>query len=123
MRGKLSSTLIAGAGPAGLTAAYQLKQLGLDSTIVEADNQVGGLSQTVNYKGFRFDIGGHRFFSKVPLINEIWHEILGQDDFLMRPRLSRIHYRGRFFDYPLKAANALAGLGLVESTLLAMSYA
>ena len=115
-------TLIAGAGPAGLTAAYELRQLGLGSTIVEADNQVGGLSQTVNYKGFRFDIGGHRFFSKVPLINDLWHQILDQDDFLIRPRLSRIHYRGRFFDYPLKAANALAGLGPVESILIAMSY-
>jgi len=69
----LPHTLIAGAGPAGLTAAYELRQLGLGSTIVEADNQVGGLSQTVNYKGFRFDIGGHRFFSKVPLINDLWH--------------------------------------------------
>ena len=118
----MSHTLIAGAGPAGLTAAYELAQLGLTSTILEANQQVGGLSQTVNYKGFRFDIGGHRFFSKVPLINELWHQILDHDDFLIRPRLSRIHYRGRFFDYPLKAANALAGLGPVEAMLIALSY-
>ena len=118
----MPDVIIAGAGPAGLTAAYELNRLGLSSTVLEADRQVGGLSQTVNYRGFRFDIGGHRFFSKVPLINELWHQILNDDDFLMRPRLSRIHYRGRFFDYPLKAGNALAGLGPLEACLIALSY-
>jgi len=114
--------MITGAGPAGLTAAYELSKLGLRPTILEADNQVGGLSRTVNYRGYRFDIGGHRFFSKVPLINELWQEIL-REDFLVRPRLSRIYYRERFFDYPLKAANALAGLGPVEAFLIGLSYA
>ncbi len=76
----------------------------------------------MKYRGFRFDIGGHRFFSKVPLINELWQEIL-DDDFLLRPRMSRIHYRGHFFDYPLKAMNALAGLGPVEAALVCASYA
>ncbi len=112
---------IIGAGPAGLTAAYELSKLGLKSTVIEADHQVGGLSRTVNYRGYRFDIGGHRFFSKVPLINELWQEILGED-FLVRPRLSRIHYDGHFFDYPLKAFNALAGLGPVEAFLVGLSY-
>lgn len=79
-----------GAGPAGLTAAYELSRLGIGSTIVEAGNQVGGLACTLSYRGYRFDIGGHRFFSKVPLINEMRNEILG-DDFLSRPRLSRIY--------------------------------
>jgi protoporphyrinogen oxidase len=106
----MANTVIIGAGPAGLTAAYELSKLGVPSTILEADQQVGGISRTVNYRGFRFDIGGHRFFSKVPLINELWQEILGEA-FLTRPRLSRIYYRGHFFDYPLKALNALAGLG------------
>src|SRR6185369_12539674 len=103
-----SPVLIIGAGPAGLTAAYELAKLGRQSVILEADTQVGGLARTVNYRGYRFDIGGHRFFSKVPLINKLWQEILGEE-FLVRPRLSRIHYSGRFFDYPLKAMNALAG--------------
>ena len=118
----MSSALIIGAGPAGLTAAYELSKLGIGSTVLEADKQVGGLSRTVNYNGYRFDIGGHRFFSKVPLINELWHEILGED-FMLRPRLSRIHYRGHFFAYPLKATNALAGLGPVEAFIVAMSFA
>src|SRR5215470_5425116 len=117
----MSRALIIGAGPAGLTAAYELSKLGLSPTVLEADDQVGGLSRTVNYRGYRFDIGGHRFFSKVPLINDLWQEIL-REDFLVRPRLSRIYYRERFFDYPLKAANALAGLGPVEAFLIGLSY-
>ncbi|HWP48945.1 MAG TPA: FAD-dependent oxidoreductase [Candidatus Limnocylindrales bacterium] len=117
----MSEVSIIGAGPAGLTAAYELSKLGLKSTVIEADHQVGGLSRTVTYRGYRFDIGGHRFFSKVPLINELWQEILGED-FLVRPRLSRIHYNGHFFDYPLKAFNALAGLGPVEAFLVGLSY-
>jgi protoporphyrinogen oxidase len=95
--------------------------MGIGSTILEADRQVGGLSRTVNYRGYRFDIGGHRFFTKVPLINELWQEILGED-FMLRSRLSRIHYRGHFFDYPLKATNALAGLGPVEALIVGLSF-
>ncbi|TDI91777.1 MAG: NAD(P)/FAD-dependent oxidoreductase [Caldithrix sp.] len=117
----MNASLIIGAGPAGLTTAYELSKLGKSSVILEADNQVGGISRTVNYQGYRFDIGGHRFFSKVPYINQLWHEILGED-FLVRPRLSRIHYRGYFYDYPLKALNALAGLGPVEALLVCLSY-
>jgi protoporphyrinogen oxidase len=118
----MTSTLIIGAGPAGYTAAYELSKLGLASTILEADTRVGGISRTVNHKGYRFDIGGHRFFSKIPLINEMWQEILG-NDFLTRNRLSRIYYRQNFFDYPLKALNALSGLGPVEAGLVMLSYA
>src|SRR5215468_11320269 len=118
----MSSAIIIGAGPAGLTAAYELAKLGARSTVLEADAQVGGLSRTVEYRGYRFDIGGHRFFSKVPLINTLWHEILGED-FLRRPRLSRIHYRGHFFDYPLKPLNALTGLGPLEACRVCLSYA
>ncbi|HJY83825.1 MAG TPA: NAD(P)/FAD-dependent oxidoreductase [Candidatus Binatia bacterium] len=113
--------VIIGAGPAGLTAAYELTKLGLRSVILEADSQVGGLARTVNYRGYRFDIGGHRFFSKVPLINALWQEILGEE-FLVRPRLSRIYYGERFFDYPLKALNALVGLGPLEAFLVGLSY-
>lgn len=117
----MSRVLITGAGPAGLTAAYELSKLGLPSTIVEADRQVGGISRTVNYRGYRFDIGGHRFFSKVPIVNQVWREIL-EEEFLVRPRMSRIYYRQRYFDYPLKAMNALTGLGAVESVRIGMSY-
>ena len=118
----MSSVLIIGAGPAGLTAAYESSKLGLQPTVLEADHQVGGLSRTVNYQGYRFDIGGHRFFSKVELINDLWREILSED-FLLRPRQSRIYYRNHFFDYPLKALNALAGLGPLEAGLVGLSYA
>ena len=117
----MSRVLITGAGPAGLTAAYELSKLGLQSTIVEADRQVGGISRTVNYRGYRFDIGGHRFFSKVPIVNQVWREIL-EEEFLVRPRMSRIYYRQRYFDYPLKAMNALTGLGPVESVRIGLSY-
>ena len=118
----MPDVVVIGAGPAGLTTAYELQKLDLSAAVLEADHQVGGISRTVDYHGFRFDIGGHRFFSKVPLINELWDEILGED-FLLRPRLSRIYYKNRFFDYPLKAGNALAGLGLLEAARCGLSYA
>jgi protoporphyrinogen oxidase len=105
-----------------LTAAYELSRLGIETSVLEAGDQVGGLSRTLSYRGYRFDIGGHRFFSKVPLINQLWHEILGED-FLVRPRVSRIYYRDHFFDYPLRPVNALAGLGPVEATRVLFSYA
>src|SRR4029079_4182359 len=115
------SAVIIGAGPAGLTAAYELRKRGMTALVLEASTQVGGLSRTANYRGYRFDIGGHRFFSKVPLINQLWQEILGEE-FLVRPRLSRIHYGGRYFASPLKALDALAGLGPVEALLVGLSY-
>ncbi len=114
--------IIFGAGPAGLTAAYELEKYGKKSLLLESDTQVGGISKTINYKGNRFDIGGHRFFSKVPYINEVWDEILG-DEFLTRDRLSRILYKEHFFDYPLKPLNAISGLGLQESLHVIFSYA
>ena len=103
--------VVVGAGPAGLTAAYLLSQAGYKVTVLEGDTVVGGISRTAQYKGFRFDIGGHRFFTKITPVQELWEEILG-DDFISVPRLSRIHYDGKYFDYPLKAMNALRGLGI-----------
>ena len=113
--------IIIGAGPAGLTAAYELTKLGRDAVIYEQDDIVGGLSRTVTHEGFRFDIGGHRFFTKVPLIQETWEEILGED-FLERPRLSRIYYDDHFFDYPLRPLNALRGLGVLNAVRVMASY-
>ena len=103
------SIVIVGAGPAGLTAAYQLTKRGTPCTVFEADGVVGGISRTVERDGWRFDIGGHRFFTKVREVDDLWHEILGPDDFLIRPRLSRIYYDGKFFDYPIQVGNALEG--------------
>jgi protoporphyrinogen oxidase len=114
--------VVIGAGPAGLTAAYQITRIGLTSTVLEADDTVGGISRTVERDGWRFDIGGHRFFTKVAEVEALWHEILPDADFLLRPRMSRIYYRGKFFDYPLRAMNALANLGLRESFLCVCSY-
>ena len=113
--------VIIGAGPAGLTAAYELSKHNVPAVVLEADNTVGGISRTVNYKGYLFDIGGHRFFTKWDEVNQVWNEILA-DKFLARPRLSRIFYRKKFFYYPLRAKNALFGLGPIETVRIVFSY-
>jgi protoporphyrinogen oxidase len=117
-----SSVVIIGAGPAGLTAAYELARRDVTSTVLEADDVVGGISRTVERDGWRFDIGGHRFFTKVKPVNDLWFEILGRDEFLRRPRMSRIYYRGKLYDYPIKPANALKNLGPVEAVRCGFSY-
>ena len=114
-------TVVIGAGPAGLTAAYLLSKEGYRVTVLEADDTVGGISRTAQYRGFRFDIGGHRFFTKIQPVQDLWEEILGED-FLVVPRLSRIYYDGRYFNYPLRAVNALKGLGLVNAIRIIVSY-
>ena len=115
--------VVIGAGPAGLTAALELTERSHPITILEADTVVGGISRTVERDGWRFDIGGHRFFTKVADVEKRWKQVLGPEDFLRRPRLSRIYYRGRFFDYPLKAGNALRNLGPFEAVRSVSSYA
>lgn len=114
--------VVIGAGPAGLTAAYELCKAGLSSVILEKDRVVGGISRTVNYKGYHFDIGGHRFFTKVKAVEAMWHEVLSDGQFLRRGRLSRIYYNKKFFYYPLRASNALLGLGIWNSALIFLSY-
>lgn len=116
------SVVIIGAGPAGLSAAYELAAHNVKSIVLEKDYKyVGGLARTMNYKGFRFDIGGHRFFSKNKEIEDLWKKILGKD-FLVKKRLSRIYYRGKFYYYPLKLFNVLANLGLLSLVSVSLSY-
>jgi len=118
----VSEVFIIGAGPAGLTASYLLTKEGISTTVIEADPvYVGGISRTANYKEFKFDIGGHRFFSKSKEVVDLWKEILPQD-FIQRPRLSRIYYNGRYFSYPLKAFEAFNNLGPIESAMCVLSY-
>lgn len=119
-RGK--KVIVIGAGPAGLTAAWELSKAGVESIVLEKDSVVGGLSRTVNYKGFLFDIGGHRFFTKVKVVEDMWRAVLPDGDFLRRSRLSRIYYNKKFFYYPLRVTNALLGLGIWNSLLVFASY-
>ena len=98
--------VIIGAGPAGLTAAYELAKEGVRSRIFEADAVVGGISRTVERDGWRFDLGGHRFFTKVPEVEAFWHEVLPDEDFLMRPRLSRAYHVAQ--QHPLPGLASLA---------------
>jgi protoporphyrinogen oxidase len=117
-----TSVAIIGAGPAGLTAGYLLRKEKIPVTILEADPvYVGGIARTAKYKGYHFDIGGHRFFSKSKEVEDLWTELL-PDDMLDRPRSSRIFYRNQFFSYPLKAGEALQKLGIFESTRCVLSY-
>ena len=113
--------VVIGAGPAGLTAALHLAELDVPVVVVEANPRVGGLAQTIEYKGFRFDIGGHRFYTKVAAVRDLWRSMLGPE-FLRRPRLSRIFFDGTFFDYPLKPFGALRSLGLRRSLAILLSY-
>ncbi len=99
-----------------------LTKRGVAPTVLEADTVVGGISRTAVRDGWRFDIGGHRFFTKVKPVNDLWFEILGQDEFLRRPRMSRIYYRKKFYDYPINAKNALKNLGPVEAVRCMASY-
>ncbi|WP_374531707.1 NAD(P)/FAD-dependent oxidoreductase [Novosphingobium sp.] len=122
-REKTVDVAIIGAGPAGLTAGYLLTKAGLSVAVIEKDaHYVGGISRTVEHEGYRFDIGGHRFFSKSQAVVDLWNEIL-PDDFIQRPRMSRIYYEGKFYSYPLRAFEALWNLGVVRSTLCMVSFA
>ena len=122
-RGEIAvDVAIIGAGPAGLTAGYLLTKVGKSVAIIEKDaTYVGGISRTVEHNGYRFDIGGHRFFSKSQQVVDLWNEIL-PDDFIQRPRMSRIYYEGNFYCYPLRAFEALRNLGILRSTACMLSY-
>lgn len=113
--------IILGAGPAGLTAAFELSGTGIGSILLEQDAVVGGLARTIEHNGYRFDIGGHRFYTRLPCIERIWKDVLG-DDLLVRPRLSRIYYRSQFFRYPLEPLDAVMRLGAGEALRCAASF-
>lgn len=113
--------IVIGGGPAGLTAAYELVKQQQTPIVLEKYNKVGGIARTENYRGYHFDMGGHRFFTKSSEVQQFWLEILG-DDFLRRPRLSRIFYQNKYFHYPLKPFNALLGLGPIEGVRIIASY-
>jgi len=113
--------IIIGAGPAGLISAYEASKSGLNPIVFEKSSYVGGISKTINYKNYLFDIGGHRFFTKYEEVSQIWDEILG-DEFLTRSRLSRIYYNNKFYYYPLKPFNALMNMGLIKSFSVILSY-
>lgn len=113
--------VIIGGGPSGLTAAFRCGTKSVPAVCYEADSILGGISRTIEYKGFRFDVGGHRFFTKIAPVQSLWEETLG-NELLTRPRLSRIYYNGKFFHYPLQAFNALSGLGGMNSLRIVGSY-
>ena len=119
--GSTRRVVVIGAGPAGLTAAYEASRLGLPTVVLEKSGDVGGLARTAEYRGFHFDMGGHRFFTKDERIEKMWRDVLGPD-LLRRPRMSRIYYRGRFFRYPLRPWNALRGLGIWQAIAITASY-
>src|SRR5579859_6242805 len=115
------TTLVLGGGPAGLTAGYLLGKEGTHAIVLEAEDQVGGLAKTVERDGYRFDLGGHRFFTKSQEVNDLWHEVMG-DEFLLRPRMSRIYWNNRYLDYPLRGPDVIRKLGPVELTRCVTSY-
>jgi protoporphyrinogen oxidase len=117
-----STILIIGAGPAGLTAGYELTQRGICPTILEQSNSMGGLARTENMDGYRFDIGGHRFYTKSSKVQALWEEVMQSNDFLHVKRLSRIFYNGNFFAYPLELLEIITKLGIPESFRIFISW-
>lgn len=119
----VANVAVIGGGPAGLTGAYELQKISDDYNLIvfESSHLVGGIARTESHNGFRFDIGGHRFFTKIKEVNDVWLEVC-EDDFITVPRLSRIYFNGKFFDYPLRIFNALGNLGPIESVRIMLSY-
>ncbi len=117
----LSRVLVGGSGPAGLTAAYLLSKRGVPNEVHETESDVGGIAKTVRYGGCRFDLGGHRFFTKIKIVKELWSEVM-DEEMPVRKRISSIYYNNKFFNYPLSTLNVLKNLGLIESVIIFMSY-
>src|ERR1700755_2796555 len=112
---------VLGGGPAGLTAGYLLAKEGRPVIVFEAENQVGGIAKTEVRDGYRFDLGGHRFFTKSKEVDDLWHEVM-KEEFLRRPRMSRIYWRGKFLDYQLNGQDVSRKLGPVELARCLASY-
>src|SRR3989338_3883216 len=117
----MDKVIIIGAGPSGLAAGYCLAGKDIKPLIIEKDSQVGGLSKTIKYKGYRFDIGGHRFFTDLEEVGAFWGEIL-EDKLIKKTRSSRIYYKNRFFNYPLSPANTIRNVGILNALAIAASY-
>jgi protoporphyrinogen oxidase len=120
-RSDVAPVVVIGAGPAGLTASYELAKHDIYSVVLEADDVIGGIARTSEYKGYLFDIGGHRFFTKIAVVDAIWRAVLGED-FISRPRLSRIFFNSRYFRYPLEPWDTLARLGPFEAIACLLSW-
>ncbi len=114
-------TVVLGGGPAGLTAGYLLAKQGLPVIVLEGEDQLGGLAKTEVRDGYRFDLGGHRFFTKSKEVERLWFEVM-REEFLLRPRMSRIFWNGKFLDYPLNGMDVVRKLGPVELTRASLSY-
>src|ERR1700736_6259188 len=113
--------LVLGGGPAGLTAGYLLAKKGKPVIVVESTDQVGGIARTEVRDGYRFGLGGHRFFTKVKEVDELWHEIM-KEEFLKRPRQSRIYWNDKFLEYPLQGMDVIRKLGPIEVIRCGLSY-
>src|SRR3954449_3355509 len=112
---------VLGGGPAGLTAGYLLAKQGVPVIVFEAEDQVGGLAKTEVRDGYRFDLGGHRFFTKSKEVDDLWHEVI-KEEFLLRPRMSRIFWNGKFLTYPLDGMDVVRKLGPIELIRSGLSY-
>src|SRR5438067_4841086 len=110
-----------GGGPAGLTAGYLLAKQGKPVIVLESTDSVGGIARTEVRDGYRFDLGGHRFFTKSREVDGLWHEVLG-DEFLRRPRQSRIYWNKKFLEYPLQGMDVIRKLGPIELFRVGISY-
>ena len=113
--------VVLGGGPAGLTAGYLLAKQGKPVIVLESTDQVGGIARTEVRDGYRFDLGGHRFFTKVKEVDDLWHEIM-KEEFLRRPRQSRIYWNNKFLEYPLQGMDVIKKLGPVDLTKALVSY-
>ncbi|MBU1122033.1 MAG: NAD(P)/FAD-dependent oxidoreductase [Candidatus Omnitrophota bacterium] len=121
MRSGSKKVVIVGAGPAGLAAAYELCRNNVSVFIIEKESRAGGICKTIEYKGFKFDVGPHRFFTKAKFIEKLWKDILA-DDFLICNRVTRIFFKGVFFLYPIKLLDVLKQIGIAESLFILGSY-